>query len=221
MSQPLRSVLLLALLTLIGCASPPPLPPDAPPADFMFVYTQELPGNATPAGSPDDASPQKIHVAVDGTGRMDIEATYRVPHVTVEKSTHHLRSDQFQSLYAAIRSANLFMMQNEWEGDDQTIGRETYFVLGNTRSGSVTLVDRTVPGLRGLRSAIHTYLPSLTPTPDGKRAVVVMDIRTKTFHPAGDAHVSEIPRAYRQEYPHQWAALDAGGRPCSEAATSR
>ncbi len=212
MSKLHRFFLLIALLAIIGCASKPPLPAGGPPQDFLFVYTQELPDreSATDRGSP----PGKIRIALDGGGTMEVEATYLVPHRTVEKTTIALRNEQFQTIYDAILEADFFTLQDEWEGTDRDIGRETWFVLGNGKSRSISVVDARVLDLDRLRSTVTAYLPAQAGQAGEKRETVIMDTRTRVFHAADDPHVSEIPRKVRRIYADPWAALNDGGQPC-------
>jgi len=218
MSNLQRVFLLIALLAVIGGASKPPLPAGGPPKDFLFVYTQEShdPESASRDGAdtPSGQAPRKIRVAVDRDGLMEIEATYLVPHVVVENTSHSLPEEQFRALYDAILQADLLILQDEWEGADRDIGRETWFVLGNGKSRSISVVDVRVQDLSQLRSAVHICLPTLTHTTDAERDTVVMDTRTNVFHGADDPHVSEIPRKYRKVYGDPWAALNDGGQPC-------
>ena len=126
-----------------------------------------------------------------------------------------LRSEQVSSLYEAIRRSDFYPLQDKWEGDDEQIGLETYFVLGNGQSKTVTVVGTAVPALAGIRSTVLGYLPSLQPTTNDEHLRVVMDTRTNMFHNSGNPHVVSIPLEFQKHYPHQWAALDDGGHPCS------
>ncbi len=216
MYLPHRIFLLIVLLVLVGCAVKPPLPAGGPPADFLFIFTEERPDTvmASPAGNPAaDNSPIKVRVALDAAGQMDVTATYMLPHRSVQKSSVILESRQLSSLYEIILQADFYPMRDKWEGDDRQIGRETWFVLGQARSKTVSVVGTTVPALARIRSAILSYLPPLKPTSDDEQIRVVMDTRTNTFHAATDPQVAEIPIEFRKHYPHQWAALDDGGQP--------
>ena len=99
-------------------------------------------------------------------------------------------------------------------GEGAGIGRETYFVLGGTRSKTVTVVGRTVPALAQIRSTLLSHVPSLVPVKNDEQIRVILDTRTNRYHSPDDPHLADIPEEYRKEYAHKWAALNDGGQPC-------
>ena len=217
MSLPTRVLLLIALVVLVSCAVKPPLPAGGPPADFLFILTEEGPATETtpsPGNSAPDTSLTRVRVTLDATGQIDVEATYLQPYLIVQKSSLTLPSEQLSSLYELIRQADIYPMQDHWEGSDRQIGRKTYFVLGQARSKTVSVEGTTVPALARILSEMLSFVPSRRPPPSAEQTRVVMDTRTNTFHTFKDPHVEAIPLGFRKVYPHRWAALDDGGIPC-------
>ncbi|MHC4472848.1 MAG: hypothetical protein ACYS99_18000 [Planctomycetota bacterium] len=202
-----RTCIAVVLFVVVGCGSTPL--PEEIPDEFLFEYEKVRPADTEPV-------PTRVSIQIDKEGEIVYEVHHVRPRPAKKKGETTLTPDNLTRLYDRIREAELFELEDLYEGENLSLGQETFRVVGLEREEKVIIVEGTsVDRLTRLRDAMFTILPAgeiLSYQKEAHRAVI-MDKRTGETFPANHPLVEEIPEDSRVRYKNWWAALNAGGWP--------
>lgn len=222
---------LCAVLLVVGCIGGP-LPADGPPADFLFRYTYEMiekpepdaaADSATAEVKPSDAgqpaprfpTPSLLRITLVVGGYVTYEAHHSSATSDVKKAEFQIDQDAQDRIYAALREADIYSMDQAYEGPEKWRGRETFEVVSLESAKEVIVEGTVVDALVDLRNKLLDALPTgeIIEPPAADRKIVVMDIRSRVFFRSTDPETRAIPAEFRKEFPDPWTALNSGGRP--------
>ena len=237
------SGILCVILLVVGCNGGP-LPADGPPADFLFRYTYEkieepepevasAPAPVKPAEgeesapvtvktaeteAPEFPSPSLLRITLVVGGYVTYEAHHSSASSDVKKAEFQLDEKAQDRIYAALRAADIYGMEQAYEGPEKWRGRETFEVVSLESAKEVIVEGVIVDALVDLRNILLDSLPTdeIVDPPMPDRKIVIMDIRNRAFYRSSSPAVKAIPAEFRKEFPDPWAALNSGGRPAPD-----
>ncbi|MCE9635269.1 MAG: hypothetical protein K8T90_06125 [Planctomycetes bacterium] len=222
------ALLALAALVLPGCPAftsvmkgiglqsrPALVLTEAVPQDFelvMHVMDQQNP-------------PTDYLVTYRRSGRCDYRVTVRSPKRRVNDGSFDILDGQVNSLWATVRAVNYDTLEErypaEGEGRDRDLGVQKFSVRGDDISKEVQAHFTKVPAIEKLRALALSLMPEKALSDTGKGDVttsvatqqVIGDMQTKTFYPADDARLKDVPTDRRQPFPTWFDAVNYGYAP--------
>lgn len=189
---------------------------EAVPQDFelvMHVVDQQNP-------------PTDYLVTYRRSGRCDYRVTVRSPKRRVNDGSFEILDAQVNSLWSTAREIGYDTLEDrypsEGEGRDRDLGVQKFSVRGDDISKEVQAHFTKVPGLEKLRAVALAMMPekALSDTGKGDTSTtsvatqqVIGDLQTKTFYPADDARLKDVPTDRRQPFPSWFDAVNYGYAP--------
>ena len=207
-----------SLMKGIGLQSRPTLQlTEAVPQDFelvMHVVDQQSP-------------PADYLVTYRRNGHCDYRVTVRAPRRRTNDGSFEILDGQVTALWNAVREVQYDALADrypdEGEGRDRDLGVQKFSVRGDEISKEVQAHFTKVAGVEKLRTVALSLLPekALSDTGKGDTATsiatqqVVGDIQSKTFYPADDPRLKDVPTDRRQPFPTWYDAVNYGFSPAS------
>ncbi len=179
----------------------------------------------TPPGKPGPAPTKPagprlgfVHIEIEVGGLVRYTVRYKKPYSGERSGELTLKPEELQRAYRAIREADLYDLEDRYEGKEPWLGTETYTVVGHNRVKEVVLAGTTKKELSELRNTIFDLVPAekILSAPAPGEDIFVMDLRTKEIHPGTSPRVKDIPKEFRLESRHIEDLLDRGGWPSKE-----
>lgn len=224
----LKLLALLSLTALLTACATTPLPEGDPPVDFYvrFIY-ERSPGEAAKPlpENVEQATPEQVLTSMPSyvkftidAGGAEYEARFDEPRPAEKSGTIDLPRRQFQQIYDVVQQADLYGMEDFYDGDNPAQGKRTYEVIGKAKLKHIEVTGMRVPELDAMIKKILEIVPPdpMSRPPEKVKSAVIMDLRTLEFHRYDSPRVKDIPEEHRKEFPDQYAALNAGGFPARE-----
>jgi hypothetical protein len=188
---------------------------EAVPQDFeliMHVVDQQNP-------------PADYVVTYRRSGHCDYHVVVRSPKRRTNDGSFEILDGQVNALWSVVREVQYDTLADrypgEGEGKDRDLGVQKFSVRGDDISKEVQSHFTKVAGLEKVRTVALSLLPekALSDTGHGDTATsiatqqVIGDTLTKTFYPANDPRLKDVPTDRRQPFPTWYDAVNFGFSP--------
>jgi hypothetical protein len=204
-------LLLLVAIAACGPGRPTEIPEVREGGFAVTLYTE-----AYPSPAPD------VQAKIWGDGSGSYLVVFKQPRPGKVQGTFNLTPEQIDEIYAVVREAEFFKLDEEYIADPPLPGRGVDVVRISASGTTVEVRSEyaEVPGLDAVRAAVMKAIPEEAYSGKGAgRGLTqkfVVDRNTKRIHAGDSPEVESIPEADRIYFDSYYEALDAGYHPSPE-----